>query len=167
LAGGLAICVVSGITSPMMNFAFSFGQSIQDQAVQRGAGRAVASIAVLAVAVAAGFVLNAGYCLYLLCRNRSWKSDAPAFRYTLLAAAMAGLWLFGMFFYGMGASELGASGTSVGWALFMTIIVLVANFWGLLTGEWKGAPRQSFGYLSTGLAVLIAALVIVAAGARG
>jgi len=41
-----------------------------------------------------------------------------------------------------------------------------AIFWGLATGEWKGAPRQSFGYLSAGLAVLIVALVITAAGAR-
>jgi len=165
-ARGLAICIVSGITSPMMNFAFSFGQSIQDEAVRRGADRAVASIAVLAVAVTAGFLLNAGYCLYLLSRNRSWKSEAPALRYSLFAAAMAFLWLFGMFFYGMGAGKLGASGTSVGWALFMTVIVLMANFWGLVTGEWKGSPRRVFGYLSAGLAVMIAALVIIAAGAQ-
>ena len=166
-ARGLAICILSGITSPMMNFAFSFGKSIQDQAVARGAGAAVASIAVLAVAVSAGFVLNAGYCLHLLSRHRSWHSDAPALRYTLFAAIMACLWLFGMFFYGMGASKLGESGTSVGWALFMTIIVLVANFWGLVTGEWKGAPRRVFTYLAAGLALMIAALIIIAAGARG
>jgi peptidoglycan biosynthesis protein MviN/MurJ (putative lipid II flippase) len=135
--------------------------------VRRGAGAAVASIAVLGVAVSAGFVLNAGYCLLLLSRNRSWQSDAPALRYSLLAAVMALLWLVGMFCYGMGASKLGESGTSVGWALFMTIIVLVANFWGLVTGEWKGSPRRVFGYLGAGLAVLIAALVVIAGGAKG
>lgn len=167
LARGLAICVVSGVTSPMMNFAFSFGKSIQDEAVRRGAGAAVASIAVLAVAVSAGFVLNAGYCVLLLARNRSWASQAPALRYTVFAAVMALLWLVGMFCYGMGASKLGEAGTSVGWALFMTIIVLVANFWGLVTGEWKGSPRRAYGYLTAGLSVLIAALVVIAGGAQG
>jgi L-rhamnose-H+ transport protein len=163
---GLLICIVSGLTSPMMNFAFSFGKPIQDEAARLGAGPALASIAVLAVAVSAGFVLNAGYCLCLLGRNRTWRGDAPVLRYTLFAAIMGFLWLFGMYCYGMGASHLGETGTSVGWALFMTVIVLVANFWGLLTGEWRGAPRRVYGYLGAGLSVMIAALVIIAAGAR-
>jgi len=41
-----------------------------------------------------------------------------------------------------------------------------ANFWGLVTGEWKGAPRRVYGYLGAGLSVMIAALVIIALGAR-
>jgi len=163
---GLAICVASGIASPMMNFAFSFGRPIQEEAARLGAGPAVASIAIFAVAISAGFFLNGGYCLYLLRRNRSWQTTPPGARYTLYALVMGFLWLFGMFFYGVGASQLGESGASVGWALFMTVMVLVANFWGLVTGEWKGAPRQSFGYLGAGLAVMIAALVIIATGAR-
>ena len=162
---GLAMCIASGILSPMFNLGFSFGKPIQDQAARLGAGPAVASIAVLAVAITAGFFFNAGYCLYLLGRNRTWKSEVPGLRYTLYAAVMGFLWLFGMFFYGVGASKLGPSGPSVGWALFMTFMVLVANSWGLATGEWKGAPRRAFGYLAAGLAVMIAALAIIA-GAR-
>ncbi len=163
---GLAICIASGIASPMFNFGFSFGKPIQDEAARLGAGPAVASIAVMAVAITAGFFFNAGYCLYLLGRNRTWKTAVPGWRYTLYAAVMGFLWLFGMFFYGVGASKLGQSGPSVGWALFMTVMVLMANGWGLVTGEWKGAPRQAFSYLAAGIVVMIAALVIIASGAR-
>jgi hypothetical protein len=28
------------------------------------------------------------------------------------------------------------------WPLFMTVIVLVANLWGLVTGEWQARARE-------------------------
>jgi hypothetical protein len=44
----------------------------------------------------------------------------------------------------------------------MTIMVVVANLWGLATGEWKNADRRAFRYLGAGIAVIIAAAVIIA-----
>ena len=33
---------------------------------------------------------------------------------------------------------MGSLGTVVGWPLFMSLIVITASIWGVLTGEWRG-----------------------------
>jgi len=43
----------------------------------------------------------------------------------------------------------------------MTTMVLVANLWGLLTGEWKNADKRAFRYLGAGLALMVTALVVM------
>ncbi|MFN7993316.1 MAG: L-rhamnose/proton symporter RhaT [Bryobacteraceae bacterium] len=164
-ARGLAICIASGITSPMFNFSIAFGDPISREAARMGANPANASIAIIAVAISAGFVINAGYCIYLLKKNRSWK--APSAGGVLLTFLMGFLWLFGMFFYGIGQARIGQYGPVLGWPLFMTVIVLVANLWGLLTGEWRGAGPKALRYLAAGNAVMIVALVVIAWGGQG
>jgi L-rhamnose-H+ transport protein len=162
---GLAICIASGITSPMFNFSIAFGDPISREAARLGANPANASIAIIAVAVSSGFLINAGYCLYLLGRNRSWKTPGGAG--LLLTFLMGFLWMFGMFFYGLGQTRLGPYGPVLGWPLFMTVIVLVANLWGILTGEWKGAGSKALRYLAAGNAVMILALVVISWGGQG
>jgi len=48
----------------------------------------------------------------------------------------------------------------------MTVMVLVANFWGLATGEWKQAPGRARRYLAAGIVVLVAALIVIGAAAQ-
>jgi L-rhamnose-H+ transport protein len=165
---GLLICVASGITSPMLNVGFTLGAPIQSAAVRSGAGAENASIATFAVEFAAGFLVNAGYCLRLLGKNRTWGGSLPgqAGRNTALALAMGLLWFFGFFLYGLGATALGKLGPIVGWPIFMTAMVLIANLWGLVTGEWKNADRRAFGNLGAGLALMVAALAVIAAANR-
>lgn len=163
---GLLICVASGLTSPMMNFSFAFGGAIGEEAVRRGADPAGASVATFAVAVSAGFFINAGYCLYLMRRNPAPKPEGRAALNVLLASAMGFLWLYGFVAYGRGSSTLGTLGTVLAWPIFMTVMVMVANLWGLVTGEWKTAPPAAMRRLAAGLVVLILALVIISAGAR-
>ncbi|MDW8131210.1 MAG: L-rhamnose/proton symporter RhaT [Bryobacterales bacterium] len=167
-AKGLAICIASGIASPMMNFSFAFGGPIAEETRRLGAGPSAANFAVFAIAVTAGFVINAGYCLYLLVRNRSWAPGEAGrgLRNAALAMAMGALWLFGFYFYGSGAAWLGAYGPIVGWPVFMTVMVLVANFWGLATGEWRQAPARARRLLAAGIVVLIAALLVIGAAAQ-
>lgn len=161
---GLIICIASGVMSPMLSFGFAFGSPIAEEAARLGADRANASIAIFAVAISAGFLVNAGYCLYLLAHNKTWSKGLPSDRPHNLACtlAMGFLWLFGFFLYGLGATGLGELGTSVGWAIFMTTMVVVANLWGLLTGEWKNADKRAFRYLAGGLTAMIGALVVIA-----
>lgn len=160
---GLLICVLSGIASPMMNFALAFGRPISEAAAKSGANPANASIAILAVAISSGFLINAGYCLFLLRRNRSWgKVGVCTARNLAFTAAMGFLWLFGMFFYGLGATRLGELGEVVGWPLFMTVMVVVANLWGQATGEWKNAGTPALRRLAAGNAIMIVALVVIA-----
>ena len=136
--------------------------------MRAGAGAENASIATFAVEFAAGFLVNAGYCLYLLGKNRTWGTSLTgrAGRNSLLALAMGLLWYFGFFLYGLGATALGKLGPIVGWPIFMTAMVLIANVWGLVTGEWKNTDRRAFQNLGAGLALMVVALVVIAAANR-
>jgi L-rhamnose-H+ transport protein len=164
LARGIAICVASGAASPMMNFAVEFGKPIEKAAAAGGANAANAPMAIFAVAMSAGFLVNAGYCIYLLRRNRTWNKGLPQDRARnfLYTVAMGVLWLFGFYLYGVGKTEVGELGGTIGWPIFMTMMVVVANIWGILTGEWKNADRRAFHYLGAGIAVIIAASLIIA-----
>ncbi len=163
IARGVALCVASGATSSGMAFAVEFGKPIEKAASAAGASAANAPMAIFAVAMSAGFLINAGYCIHLLRRNGTWHKGAPQdrTRNILFAAAMGVLWLFGFYFYGAGKTLVGELGTSICWPIFMTIMVVVANVWGLLTGEWKNAERRAFRYLGAGIALIITASVVM------
>jgi hypothetical protein len=77
---------------------------------------------------------------------------------------MGVLWMGGMTAYGAGALALGRLGPSMGWILFMSSMIIVANVLGAATGEWKGASARSLKLMATGVAVLILAIVVVGAG---
>jgi len=165
---GLLICIISGVMSPMMNFSYAFGDQISAEAARRGADPGNASIAIFALATTAGFLINGAYCIYLLAKNHSWRGSEPSantmnYVYSLASGA---LWLGGFFLYGLGATALGELGPILGWPIFMTVMVLIANFWGLLTGEWKGAGSKALGYLGAGTAVMVIAMIVISMAAR-
>jgi L-rhamnose-H+ transport protein len=76
------------------------------------------------------------------------------------------MWLAGIFLYGMGAIRLGKMGSSIGWALVMSFMVVVANLWGISTGEWSGADRRPLRVMITGLGILVVAMFMVGSGIR-
>jgi L-rhamnose-H+ transport protein len=163
IARGVAICVASGAASPMMNFAVEFGKPLEKAAAAAGANAANAPMAIFAVAMSSGFLVNAGYCLYLLARKGSWRGGTAQDRShnVLFCTAMGFLWLFGFYLYGVGKTQVGELGASICWPIFMTITVVVANVWGLVTGEWKNADRRAFHYLGAGIALIITAAVVI------
>jgi L-rhamnose-H+ transport protein len=164
---GLLICVLSGVFSPMLNFSFVFGKSIQDLTLKFGAQPAMASNVVWAIALSAGFLANAGYCIYLLGKNHSWgnlfRAGTPP-AYWLGAILMGLLWFAGIAVYGVGAANLGTLGGVIGWPLFMAMIIISATLWGALTGEWKGSSRGTHAYSWAGIAVLLAAISVISRG---
>lgn len=164
---GLVICILSGIFSPMLNFSFVFGQELQQQALALGARPSVAANAIWSLALTAGFGANAGYCVYLLQKNRSWHlfslSNAPVSYW--VGACLMGVICFGSFMaYGIGATTLGPLGGIVGWPLFVSMSLITSNFWGALTGEWSGASRRAYGYSLVGIALLIVAITVISRG---
>jgi L-rhamnose-H+ transport protein len=74
---------------------------------------------------------------------------------------MGVLWMGGMGAYGSGALILGALGTSMGWIIFMSSMIMTANLLGFLTGEWEGASRRTILIMTFGLAILLLAIVVV------
>lgn len=120
-----------------------------------------------AVALFGGFVVNTGYAVWLLFRNRSWSFFASEWgRNGLLSAAMGLMWMGSTFLYGLGASLLGSLGASAGWAMYLIVVILAANLTGVFTGEWKGASGKPV-YLMSGAVILliIASIVIASANA--
>jgi L-rhamnose-H+ transport protein len=165
---GLLICVLAGIFSPFLNFAFAFGDGLTQTAARLGASPLDAPNAVWALTLTGGTITNAGYAIWLLNRNRTWGhfSSGPANHWGW--ACLMGLLCFGSFLvYGYGATGLGKLGAVVGWPLFMSAALITSNLLGALSGEWKGAPRQAW-YLSMGgIGLLIVAIVVIALGREG
>jgi L-rhamnose-H+ transport protein len=158
---GIVVCVLSGVFSPMLNFAFAFGEPITAAAKKLGASPVWAANGLWAIALSAAFGLNAIYCLQRLGFSRSWSRFRDAPWENLIAGSMMGLLFFvSVIMYGIGAGRLGNWGTSAGWAIYMCATVFTANLWGLATGEWRNAPKKSYVYLGAGLLAITVAIIL-------
>jgi L-rhamnose-H+ transport protein len=166
LLKGLVVVVLSGLCDPFLNFAFTFGDQIKQQAIAAGAANGAESDAIWALALSGSLVVNAMYCGVLLTRNGTWVRfrEAGTRHYWLLATLMGVSWMLSITFYGRGASAMGPLGGSVGWAVFYGCIILFSTFWGMVSGEWKEARGLPLRTLYGGLAVLVLAIVILGYG---
>lgn len=71
------------------------------------------------------------------------------------------LWMGSMACYGVAAALLGTLGTSIGWALFQIFMIMTANASGMLTGEWRQAPRRARRLFWVGFCLLALATVVI------
>jgi L-rhamnose-H+ transport protein len=163
---GLIVCAISGAASPMLNFAFAFGEEIVSRAKAAGASPAHASNPVWCWAMSSAFFTTVIYCLYLMGKDRGWnryvlEGTAP---YWGLTFAMGALWSGSIALYGMGLSNLGTLAASIGWPILMIATIVTGNLCGLVTGEWKGAGRKPLLTMTAGLAVLFIAICLIGIG---
>ena len=162
---GLLICVFSGIFSSMLNFSFLFGDELRLRALHTGANAAMAANPIWALTVTGGFFANLVYCVFLLNRNQTWSvyREHRSAAYWLLGISMGLLWFTGTVLYGVGAAWLGSLGGIIGWSIFMTLDIIVAVFWGAVSGEWKGASRRAITYCWVGIGVLLLSIGVISA----
>lgn len=161
---GFAICVFSGLLSPLFNFALIAGAPLVRAAESLGSRASDGPNLVLAVAMTAGMIPTAGYCGWLMhhratlnrFRQRGTGVDC------VLAAMMGLLFAVGNSLYGAGAETMGPLGPALGWPVFMSVQVLTGNALALLTGEWKGSDRRAFAPLLAGNMALVGAVCLVA-----
>jgi L-rhamnose-H+ transport protein len=164
---GLVICILSGVFSSMLTFAFVFGDKMQDLSRQAGASAAMSGNAIWALAVSCGCLPNVAYCVYLLNKNHTWgvfREKSAGAGYLLGAALMGLLWYSGLVVYGTGTAALGTLGKIVGWPVFMTVDIIAGIGWGFLGGEWKGAGRTALAYCLAGIAILLVAIGVISYG---
>jgi L-rhamnose-H+ transport protein len=164
---GLIICILSGIFSAMLNFAFVFGEEMRQLSLHAGATTAMSGNAIWALGVSCGFLPNVAYCVYLLSKNHTWgvyREKTGGVGYALGAALMGVLWFSGIMTYGVGADVLGTMGGIVGWPVFISTAIIAGNLWGFLTGEWKGVSRTALVYCLTGISILFLAIVVISMG---
>ena len=157
---GILLCIASGLLSSCANLGYAWGEVIYARAAGPGVPVYFTPNALWPLLTPPLLVCNAGYAIYLLRKNHT----ADRFRtagagLNIGSAALMGLmWMSGMALYGIGAFRLGELGKSLGWAIFMSSMVLVANALGVLTGEWRGAPASAKWHLTGGIATLLAAI---------
>lgn len=157
---GVFICLASGLLSACGNLGFAFAGSITKVAQNLGVPEAIAPNALWTLLTFPLFLCNAGYAMYKLRKNRNIRQFqvAGSVRNLLLAIAMGVMWMAGISLYGSGARKLGPLGPSLGWAIFMTSMVVIANLFGIFTGEWAEAPRASKRKLAVSILLLILAI---------
>jgi L-rhamnose-H+ transport protein len=115
----------------------------------------------------AGFLPNLLYSLYLLRKNRSTRAFGQSevlARNSSLGALMGLIWFSGVLMYGMGVTQMGRLGPSVGYGLFVSSTVLSANFLGWLSGEWKGASPATVRGFMKGMVLIVIAVFVIAVG---
>jgi L-rhamnose-H+ transport protein len=160
---GLILAILCGCGAAFMNFGLAFGAPLSDMAIRYGANRASAGNAVWLPLLAAGAIPNLLYCLYLLNRNSSGRNfRRSGLNHWILAFAMGVLWFGSVLLYGASVSQLGPLGVTVGWPLFMSLIVIAASLLGIVTGEWKRSGHWPLTIQLTGVAALVLAIFILA-----
>jgi L-rhamnose-H+ transport protein len=165
LTVGLIIAIFAGILSCFPNVGMAFGTRVIEAAKAVGVSDTFAGNAVWALFFTMGFVVNFGYCLYLMITRSSLQDfkNPETGRNLGLGMIMALMWIGSFYLYGMSAAKLGRWGVIIGWPLFISLSIVVGNLWGIWRGEWQGAPAQARALLNKGLLVLVVAVVVVAA----
>ncbi|WP_372775185.1 L-rhamnose/proton symporter RhaT [Mangrovibacterium sp.] len=159
---GLTIAVVSGILSALLNVGFVNAQPVGKAAEAYGTIARNSSLAIWVVVLIGAYIMNAGYAVFLLTKNKTWGSFAvPKARKAYFWSIVAGLLWFGALgVYGQGATLMGDMGPVIGWPILLGVSLIVSNIWAYLNQEWKGASKP-FSLLLVGLLVLLIATIIL------
>lgn len=158
----LLVAVLCGILAPMLNYSFAFGQDIAETAVRLGNPEVRAAYAVWPIGLAGGLLPNVGYSILLLRRNRTRAHFQFINPDLFWATLMAILWMGAFALYGMSTTYLGKFGTSIGWGLFQIFMIMTATLSGVLTGEWRFAPRSARTLLGLSILCLSGATALLA-----
>ncbi len=140
---GILFAVINGIFAALLNVGFTQAMPAAQAAVLQGAIPRNASLAAWVVVLSGGAVINAGYAIYLLAKNRTFGtfSAVNAHRGYIWALITSVLWFAALGIYGQGAAIMGNLGPVIGWTMFLALSLVVSNAWGLGGGEWKNVPR--------------------------
>jgi L-rhamnose-H+ transport protein len=159
---GLAVVLVSGVMSSLIAIGFDFAAPIADKAKDLGITSPQVSLARWAVVCAGAFCMNAGYCLFLVFRNRSWTGFAGpgTFKAYGWAALTGGLWFASFGVSGPSMQAMGRLGLSIGWSMMLGLALITSTLWSVSTGEWKNAARP-FRIMIAGLLIVIAAICVL------
>jgi L-rhamnose-H+ transport protein len=155
--GGLALCFVAGILTPLLNVALAAGEPITTLARSAGAATHQAANAVWGLAVGVGSLPSILYCAALLRRRgtlRQFSEHVSAFN-VALCFVMGALFIVSTIGYGSGALKMGPLGPAIGWPVYVSSLLIGNSFWGWLTGEWLGAPRRATTAMASGLALQV------------
>jgi L-rhamnose-H+ transport protein len=168
---GLIIALIGGILAPTLNFGIQYGTTLLATAGQtgRGARFPVSIYLAWAVFLSASAVVQAGVCFWRVVKEKAVGifSALGAGRDASQVLVMSTVWIASVFVYGRSAFALGPLGNSLGWPIFIALIILASNAWGVILGEWRGVKRGAFYRMLLGSAVLVIAAFLIGQAHRG
>ncbi|MCL2744098.1 MAG: hypothetical protein FWE67_09615 [Planctomycetaceae bacterium] len=169
---GLLLALVSGVFCGCYSIAFSFaipnsyagGSSIVETTIAAGVAGWRDSLPATFLILFGGFFSACLYCVMKLNQNKTWKHfvSPKAVAAIVIAFIMAVLHDAALVFFGLAVSMLG--NVSVSLAIFTALAIIVGNFNGFLTGEWRNAGRAAVRWIRAGIFVLVIAVAVLAVG---
>ncbi|MFW6246265.1 MAG: L-rhamnose/proton symporter RhaT [Tangfeifania sp.] len=166
LVKGILAAFLVGVTGSAMALGFEQGLPISGVAEQSGIDPLFSMMPVYLVLLSGTFVSTLIWCVFLGFRNKSVKNYISAktgktlvlnYGFGLLAGL---LWFSQFIFYGMGKSKMGPF-TFTSWGILMALTIGFASVWGLIRGEWKGAPARVYVIMALSLLILITASFMI------
>lgn len=159
---GLFIAITSGVLSALLNVGFANASPVAAEAASQGVVVRNSSLAAWVVVLMGAYIMNAGYSIILLAKNKSWNSfrvakSGKAYMWSVVAGLF---WFAALGVYGQGATLMGEIGPVIGWPILLGLSLIISNIWAYLNKEWKDA-RKAFVWLLFGLFVLIIASIIL------
>lgn len=166
---GIVLAITGGMLSGLLPLGLSMAwtRDISGAAVQYGgASEVAAQNAVLLPILLGGAVPNCIYAAWLLFKRRTLGLYKGSLNYWLLVLLMGVMYSGSVAMWGMSSSRalLGTLGPSVGWALFISGLVVSSNVGGFATGEWKGAGSKALQLMVSGASVMVLAAVCIGFG---
>jgi len=163
---GLLLALVSGVLCACYAIAFSFADEISKATGEAGVADWRQSLSATVLILFGGFFSSCLYCAMKLTQNKTWNRflSPKAVFAIAIALLMAVLHDAAVALFGLGASKLGGLGVSVGYTVFMAFAIIVGNFNGFLTGEWRNAGKRAVRWILAGILVLVIAVCILGLG---
>ncbi|MGM0376833.1 MAG: L-rhamnose/proton symporter RhaT [Bacteroidota bacterium] len=166
LVKGILAALLVGATGSAMALGFEQGLPLSVMAEEIGIDPLFSMMPVYLVLLFGTFVSTLFWCFYLGIKNKSIKNYKKAKNNKTLMlnygfGLLAGLLWFSQFiFYGMGKSKMGPF-TFTSWGILMALTIGFAAVWGLIRGEWKGAPSKVYVIMALSLLILITASFMI------
>lgn len=165
VAVGLVLAFISGIFSPMLNVGFITGKPIALVAQNYGATAVNSTALVWVIVLFSGFLINISYVIYLLFKNNSVSLFKKINSKILLAAIASGIFWFGSFaLFGIASVKIGNLGPSIGWAILISLSIVVSNIWGIKFGEWKNS-KSALSYQMKSILLMVLGVGLIATSA--
>jgi L-rhamnose-H+ transport protein len=165
---GMLLCLVTGVISTAFIYGFVSSGNLIQAAISAGTKPSMAGYLAWTVVFCTGSIPNLGYALYRMYQNRTGNTlfgSGCFLPNAALCTLAAALWYGGVLLYGMATMHLGPFGPSVGFGVYVGGTVLFGNVIGWSIGEWRGASSAVIRGLLTGMAMILAGIVVIAVGA--
>ena len=165
---GMLIALLSGVMSACFAFGVHASQPIAALAESHGTPEIWKNNLGLVIIMTGCLITNAGGCLILNFKNRSYGDYLSAAGASLTTnyvfCALAGILGFSEFmFYTMGTTQMGDYDFA-SWTIHLALVIFFSNMWGLVTHEWKGCSLRTFLLLFMGLGLLLLTAVLIGVG---